>query len=152
MNLVPGLPEDISAQSIFDKSLLGIRQQRGFAYSNDEEACKLRDGSGCCCAVGWLIADEDYREAMEKVSLHELLGAAPRLDVGGSTLQAWYAPLREHLELLTQLQLRHDRAARLGGDTVEWEQGMAALASRECLTYAPPEAPPSSSEGGTEAS
>lgn len=50
-------------QEMFDTAVKGVLQQR--CKSSHGSLCVLRSRIGAKCAVGWLIADEDYHKEME---------------------------------------------------------------------------------------
>lgn len=97
--------------------------------------CLLRDEQGRKCAVGWVIADEDYFPAMEDVAsmyeydepyqfIYEELGKAVARTVG---------PIDQlKLNILTSLQNVHDD---LSLSIEDWPESFQAIAKSYNLEY-----------------
>ena len=88
----------MTPQEIFDtvvRHLYAQGEQAVTAYG----ACRYRTRTGLKCAVGCLIADEDYQESMEG-NLSVLLAHY--------TNKPSIAALVQHYYLLADLQLAHD--------------------------------------------
>ena len=93
---------DMTPQQIFDKVATHLFKQAKPA--SDGFQCVYRADDGCMCAIGVLIADEDYDKEMEgkaASNLYKVSGINPALAVFLTT----------HDRLVTNLQSVHD-----GGD------------------------------------
>lgn len=115
-----GLPEEMTAQAVFDKIALHLITQgrpsmelRDDGKWEDEAGCLYRDPNGLACAVGCLISDDDYVEGLEHQSAEALL--APSIFVSESIreLRLFPKPLRTGpiAEMIKDLQVVHDNAA-----------------------------------------
>lgn len=127
-------------QTVFDRALLALRKQ-GIASLNAAETCALRGQAGTKCAIGHLIPDDAYYEALEHVSTVRIgTGIDPAL---ANTLEANVA--NASVSLLQALQLAHDhhmpRAVPLDPNWYGmgvWEVAMQDLAAQHGLTYTAP--------------
>lgn len=54
-----------SRQEIFDIAYLGLKGQGFVASTDDSGSCMYRGCNGLKCAVGFLIADEEYDKRLE---------------------------------------------------------------------------------------
>lgn len=126
-------------QTVFDRALLALRKQ-GIASLSAGETCALRGQAGTKCAIGHLIPDDAYYEALEHVSG---VGVVTGIDQAlANTLEADVA--KASVNLLADLQLAHDsHMPRPGLDPNRygmgvWEVAMQNIAARHGLTYTAP--------------
>lgn len=93
---------------VFDKIYNGLKTQGrpSFIIDRNEVSCRYRTDSGDRCAVGMLIADEDYDPKIEGRDVYNL----PHEKIGIEF---------DHLAMLTRLQELHDDWARVGGEFPE---------------------------------
>lgn len=109
--------KDTTQQEVFNKVVKHLRTQRG--KSQRDGFCRYRDGHGCSCAVGCLIADDEYVDTMESKTVDELN-------------LAFHCIPFEYMELLRALQYTHDTFA-----VSEWEFRFAVIANMYNLTLEP---------------
>lgn len=91
----------MNAQEVFDKVATHLLTQKKRSIDS-KKGCLYRGPDGLKCAVGCLIPDEEYDPVME-VGITALLTGLDYL-IGKPVVSS----LREHLTLLTDLQLIHD--------------------------------------------
>lgn len=124
-------------QEIFDITLNHLRKQGKASYGvlpgeddQDEprEGCLYRGPGGTMCAAGVHIPDDKYTTEFEDVNIATGHGELAELvdEVG----------LREHIQLLLDLQHAHDD--RLTKSVAAWEEQMERIAVRHGLTYTAP--------------
>lgn len=87
----------LTAQAIFDRVAKHLLRQGRRSWSTEAGGCAYRGNDGDKCAVGCLILDREYDEAMENRPVCELL------DKGALPMR-----LAPHVGLLTILQMAHD--------------------------------------------
>lgn len=127
-------------QAAFDRALLALRKQ-GIASLSAGETCALRGQAGTKCAIGHLIPDDAYYDALEHVSgVGFVVGIDPAL---ANTLEADVA--KTSVSLLADLQLAHDSYMPRTGPLDPnwhgmgvWEVAMQDIAARHGLTYTAP--------------
>lgn len=132
-------------QEIFDYVLDHLRLQGGPSgrVVNDMTGksifqCEYRGPQGKRCAVGWLIADEDYERKFEGTGVAGL--ADPNFPLSYSKL--YY--LKPNLKLLNELQKVHDADYNRQEKPEGWvwskrfERNMQRVAADFELTYTPP--------------
>lgn len=126
----------ITAQSIFDKVVNGLRAQ-GSKCLNNSGDCAYRnkvmpDGRAAPdslkCAAGLLIEDSEYTFKMESISIVRLLGSIS-YDIVPISM---HARLKPHAPLIASLQRVHDIS-----DVNEWEKEWMWVAETHNLQYKP---------------
>lgn len=110
----------LTAQEVFDRVAVhllkqGRKSQR--IIPEDPVTCFYRGPTGLKCAVGCLIADEDYSSQMEGNSVHALIA-----DFEENPSVKTFA---DHDDLLSDLQILHDF-----GHVAYWTSGLCATAER----------------------
>ena len=122
----------MNAQEVFDTVVNHLRTQKQPAINSGDQ-CRYRhtepDGTVLRCAVGCLIADDEYLQEMEGTNIDGLLADYLRLPNGFLREK-----LRTHYSLLRALQSTHDDVSRLG----EWEACFEEIANYFNLKYTPP--------------
>jgi len=103
----------LTAQEILNKAYKGVMDQGGPSLSGNGLGCKYRSESGRACGVGHLVKDEDYSEEFDSSRFGTSIRALVRDDVITGALLANGIDARAHIELLEQIQIAHDNAARL---------------------------------------
>lgn len=93
----------MTPQEIFDKVCTHLMTQR--VRASDGMRCRYRAINGRSCAVGCLIEDDVYHHQME--GLNVILLASQF----GHILPRWFC---QHVNLLKDLQIAHDRSLRSG--------------------------------------
>lgn len=120
----------MTKQEIFDKVVTHLLTQKVKAAVFDPEtgaeACRYRDDCGNKCAVGCLIPDDLYSNAMESLGVGTLLDRYPSLE---SVLPS------EYRTMLWDLQQVHD-----GHEPDQWTCELKILAAKYGLGFNPPEA------------
>lgn len=110
----------ISAQAVFNASASHMLAQGKQSYSSRAGMCAYRGDDGAKCAVGCLIADDEYSDRMEGLAAADVAeeGLLPER-------------LTPHVKLLTALQNAHDAACMDGtGDGRKVFMGEIALELR----------------------
>jgi hypothetical protein len=105
----------MNAQEIFDTVAKHLAAQGRRSVTRDGESCLYRGPRGRMCAVGKLIRKNEYKRSMEGTGVFFLGGDLPRR-------------LREHVELLDDLQSAHDDVCD-GTDLIEALRQAAARRS-----------------------
>lgn len=104
-------------QEAFDKMVAHLRKQGQKAIQNG--VCRYRTEEGLMCAVGCLLADDEYRSGMEGMGVEVMMFA--------------YEVLQDLDPLvLAEMQDTHDAY-----DPAEWEARFADTATRYGLVYVP---------------
>ena len=120
-------------QEIFDQAATHLLTQRQQARDSAHGACAYRTEAGLKCAVGCLIEDKYYRQAIEGVSVGSV--TAPTHS-GGSLLGAMLRKSGVDVEdaavvnLLVDLQRIHD-----AGLAVAWSKHLAQTAQSFGLEF-----------------
>jgi hypothetical protein len=98
----------MTAQEIFDRVWTHFVVE-GNPRSMDEDGdCVYRGPEGQKCAVGIFIPDTEYRSGIE--------GSDAKALLSGSDCPPSLVPMREHADLLDDLQIAHDGACNGNGD------------------------------------
>ena len=135
-------------QEIFDKINSHMIAQGKIAYDDYKDQCCYRDPDGYSCAVGCLIADEDYDPAFESIVIgtvksYQLAGG---FDPNGSSLELGAKRLHDALVktigeltvakhlLLRDLQELHDRIED-ENFAASWKKEAAEIGQVHGLVY-----------------
>ena len=124
-------------QTVFDRALLALRKQ-GIASLSAGETCALRGQAGTKCAIGHLIPDDAYYEALEHVSG---VGVVTGIDQAlTNALEADVA--KASVNLLADLQLAHDSHMPRPAQTWPrpepvWHGGVGSGDAEHCRTARP---------------
>lgn len=127
---------ELTEQQIFDKVVNHLRKQRTQAMEGD--GCVYRARNGNMCAVGCLIADEDYNPNFERNDVLSL-----NLDIYYNRIAA-SGQLTEFLKnnetLLSRLQAVHDenKGWDVDGLSEEGEEELRNIAKNFGLEYTAP--------------
>lgn len=117
----------MTAQQIFNKVAKHLATQQVQSRGRAGGKCMYRGRNGTSCAVGCLIPEQSYRPEFDRVrQLDELALKQPELFLGGTSptstsvydmsryspfveaLAAGGVDVKEHIDLLTDLQKAHD--------------------------------------------
>lgn len=101
-----------TAQEIFDQVAKHLLTQNAVSVDAEEWNCLYRTSNGLKCAVGCLIADEEYDIKMENRSVGCLI----------------YCDVSKHLQLLKDLQEVHDHF-----ETTLWKTELFTVTQRHNL-------------------
>jgi hypothetical protein len=115
-----------SAQEVFDfvcnHLLTQNKQSLGPASTNDsdDEICSYRGRDNLKCAVGCLISDEEYHPFFESKAARYVI----------SNTKSLYKKYGDHLKLLEELQIIHDRSM-----PANWPKHLKMLAEHQNLSF-----------------
>ncbi len=90
-------------QEAFNKAVIGVFKQGG-ASMNERKVCAYRGPDGRKCAIGHLLADDQYDKRFEGQGIGEYR-------LFGSIARSGYASVS--VDLLVALQKAHDSSARI---------------------------------------
>jgi len=107
--------ENLKIKSLTDRSeifnyvISHLKKQRGRSLSEHEDLCAYRGANETKCAVGVLIADDEYDSSMEGNSVLSLV----EKNLLNPSLKK---RIRKNLEFLSDLQDLHDNGLGYDGD------------------------------------
>jgi len=111
---------NMTLQEIYDKVAKHLLAQNERSMSDKAQGCAYRGENGAMCAIGCLIKDEYYSEAMEGGNIRSVLVQSA----------LFYSGINHHaFKMLSELQRIHDL-----GDIHEWRDDIIALADVYSLT------------------
>lgn len=113
----------LGLQHVYDTMVNHLRQQQTRAV-NENGNCRYRTENGNMCAVGCLIAEEEYEQDLEMLSLENTIAFL----MAGQLQPQRLKPLLWHMRQL------HDDTT----DVTEWEQGFKDVAEYFDLEYKEP--------------
>lgn len=136
------MPNMLTHQQIFDKVLTHLRRQGGPSNGRGGVRCLYRGPHGRSCAVGCLIADDDYRVAFEAggaVGALIVRNADFHQALHNAGIDATYGTG----QLLSELQKAHDASTDGPPSDERWlaefESKMMGVAETHALTYTAPQ-------------
>src|SRR5262245_12433945 len=94
-------------QAVFDTVAKGLLEQNARSIGADDERCLFRGLDNRKCAVGFLILDNEYDPAMEKLPLEHVLSGPIAARLGADI--RYEETHSSDLSFLYQLQAIHDR-------------------------------------------
>ena len=145
----------MNKQEVFNKVIAHMREQRRPAVADNPDrgfACVYREAGGRKCAIGALIPDEVYDEAMEGRPVRHILTNMPMFEAVGKALDVAETPntnavgWESDVSFLSDMQFCHDNAAQISHAWKEppsdvfmawFEDAMRDMANRWCLVYTP---------------
>lgn len=115
----------LSLQAVFNKAVRGLLKQGKKSLSRaDPTTCAYRGRDGMRCAIGMLIKDKHYTDAMEGGTVHDE-AVCDALKKSGVSVDG------ESFDLCADLQTVHDNRA-----VKEWRRDFGAVARRFGLSDA----------------
>ena len=113
----------LGLQHVYDTMVNHLRQQQARAV-NAKGNCRYRTENGNMCAVGCLIAEDEYEHGLEMLSLENTIGYL----MAGQLQPQRLKPLLWHMRQI------HDDTT----DVTEWELAFKDLAAHFDLEYKEP--------------
>lgn len=113
----------LGLQHVFDVMVNHLRKQQARAV-NEKGNCRYKTADGSMCAVGCLIAEEEYEQDLETLSLENTIGY----------LMAGQLQPQRLKSLLWHMRQLHDDTT----DVTEWEPAFKLLAAEFDLIYTEP--------------
>ena len=125
--MIPQVTKRDTAQNIFETSVRHMIKQGTRALNAELDACMYRGNDGTKCAIGCLIEDDEYDEAMEGIGIAGLINT--------SVFMGLFKWARPHRRLMMNLQDAHDHALRNGAQSVSFIQSVKDIAIDSNLDY-----------------
>jgi hypothetical protein len=124
MKLTTTMLDQLTRQDLFDVIAWNLLRQNAKATAPDGVKCRYRAPDGKRCAIGWIMPDDVYSEALEYRGVPDVATVLMGTEYGGDYARF----LDRHIGMLNDFQEMHDaRQPR------EWPVYLRAIAQRHGL-------------------